>query len=126
MATKPLRPCRYPGCYALVSGGYCAAHQPKTRGRDRSEAAMEWHRLYSTDLWTKDLRPGQLLREPFCEECAKLGRRVQATDVDHRIDHKGDLALFSDRGNLRSLCHSCHSRKTARDLWKNRRKNQRW
>lgn len=79
--------------------------------------------MYSTDVWTQDLRPGQLLRQPWCEECAKLGLRVRATDVDHNRDHKGDWAIFTDRENLRSLCHSCHSRKTARDLWKKRKKN---
>lgn len=123
MATKPLRPCRYPGCCALVSGGYCGAHQPR-RGPDRSEAAQAWHRLYSTPEWQKDLRPNQLLAQPFCEECLKLGRRVRATDVDHRVDHRGDWAVFADRSSLQSLCHSCHSRKTARELWRNRAEKQ--
>ena len=117
MPTKPMRPCRKPGCLALVQGGYCEVHTPK-RSNDRSDAAKEWHRLYLLPIWTDDLRPAQLLREPFCEECARQGKRVRATDVDHRVDHKGDMRIFTDRSNLRSLCHSCHSRKTAKDLWK--------
>ena len=122
MPKKPLRPCRKPGCRELVPGGYCDQHQPKRSG-DRSEAARRWHRFYGTPEWKDNLRPTQLIRQPFCEECAKQGRRVRATDVDHRVDHKGDWLKFIDRANLRSLCHSCHSRKTAKDLWENRKKN---
>ena len=124
MPMKPLRPCRKPGCRELVGGGYCDQHKPK-RSSDRSEEAKSWHWFYSTPEWLYDLRPTQLLREPFCEDCAKAGRRTRATDVDHQVDHKGDWKSFTDRGNLRSLCHSCHSRKTARDLWETRKKNQR-
>lgn len=116
MAMKPARPCKYPGCRALTRSGYCDSHQPK-RTSDRSEEAKSWHWMYSTPEWRDDLRPAQLLKAPFCEECAKRNLRVWATDVDHRVDHKGSWAVFTDRSNLRSLCHSCHSRKTAKDLW---------
>lgn len=118
MASKPLRPCRHPGCCALVSDGYCEAHRPKSV--DRSAEAREWHKLYNTDLWINHLRPEQLLREPWCRECTNRGLRVRATDVDHIVDHKGDMDLFSDSGNLESLCHSCHSRKTLREMQKKR------
>ena len=123
MAMKPLRPCLHPGCGVLVSGGYCAAHQPQPKDR-RSAEAQAWRWMYGTDVW-KRLREDQLLREPFCRECARRGVRRYATDVDHIRDHKGDWALFTDPGNLESLCHSCHSRKTARDLWQNRREKRR-
>jgi len=122
MAMKPLRPCRHPGCGVLVPGGYCPAHQP--RRAERSEEAKAWRWMYQTDAW-KQLRGSQLLREPFCRTCAGRGLRVPATDVDHIQDHKGDWALFADPDNLESLCHSCHSRKTARELWQNARKKQR-
>lgn len=119
MALKPLRPCRHPGCGVLTREGWCPRHKPKER--PRSEEAQAWRRWYSLPIWTDDLRPGQLLREPFCRECAKRGRRVWATDVDHVVDHKGDWAKFTDRDNLQSLCHSCHSRKTMAELRQNRR-----
>lgn len=115
MAMKPLRPCRHPGCSALVRGGYCDKHQPK-RTNDRSEEAQSWRWMYRTKAWTDDLRPTQLLREPFCRECAKRGVRTRASDVDHIVDHKGDWDKFADRSNLESLCHSCHSRKTAAEM----------
>lgn len=104
MAMKPLRPCRHPGCGVLVSGGYCAAHQPKRA--DRSEESKFWRWMYQTDAW-KRLRSGQLLEEPFCRECAKRGLRTPATDVDYIRDHKGDWSIFTDRDNLESLCLSC-------------------
>ena len=123
MAMKPLRPCRHPGCGVLVPGGYCAAHQPPKKDR-RSAEAQTWRWMYGTEDW-KRLRGDQLLREPFCRECARRGVRRRATDVDHIRDHKGDWAVFTDPENLESLCHSCHSRKTARELWQNRREKRR-
>lgn len=119
MAMKPLRPCRHPGCGVLVSGGYCAAHQPPKQDR-RSAEAQAWRWMYGTEDW-KRLRGDQLLAEPFCRECARRGARRRATDVDHIRDHKGDWELFTDRSNLQSLCHSCHSRKTMTEQGKKRR-----
>ncbi|WP_291295831.1 HNH endonuclease signature motif containing protein [Elioraea sp.] len=43
--------------------------------------------------------------------CCEAGRVAPARDVDH-ID--GD-ARNNARSNLRPLCHSCHSARTARD-----------
>ena len=122
MASKPLRPCKHPGCGQLVSGGYCGRHKPKERSR--SEEAESWRWMYRTKTWLEDLRPTQLLLEPCCRECAKRGVRTRATDVDHVEDHKGDWEKFCDRSNLQSLCHSCHSRKTAAELWQKRTKTK--
>lgn len=125
MAMKPLRPCRHPGCGKLTREGWCPDHKPKER--PRSQEAQSYRRWYSLDIWTKDLRPTQLLLEPFCRECARRyppgdpRHRTPATDVDHVEDHKGDWAKFVDRNNLQSLCHSCHSRKTMAEMSKNRR-----
>lgn len=111
MSVKPLRPCLHPGCRTLVRGGYCDRHKPKDASR-RSAESRAWRGWYSLDVWTKDLRPAQLLREPFCRECARHGIRRRATDVDHVVPHDGDWTKFTDRGNLQSLCHGCHSAKT--------------
>ena len=119
MAQKPLRPCRHPGCGALTREGWCPQHKP--REAPRSPEAAAWRRWYSLKIWTEDLRSGQLLREPFCRACAARGIRTPATDVDHIRDHKGDWELFTDRSNLQSLCHSCHSRKTMTEQGKKRR-----
>ena len=121
MGRRPLRPCRAPGCRILVPGGYCPAHQPEKNGR--SERAASWRWMYATQTWD-GLRSAQLLKEPFCRACAARGLRVRATDVDHIRDHKGDWTVFTDERNLQSLCHSCHSRKTAQELHKSRTENK--
>ena len=53
-----------------------------------------------------------LSEQPLCVDCEADERIVAATDVDHELPHRGDLALFWDRDNLRGRCHACHSRKT--------------
>ena len=121
MASKPLRPCKHPGCGTLTGETYCPNHKPKQAPRRES---AQWHRWYSLPVWTQELRPNQLLREPFCRICAAKGFRTRATDVDHVQDHKGDWGRFIDPRNLQSLCHSCHSRKTMREQNKIRRKSR--
>ena len=125
MALKPLKPCRKPGCPELTREGWCPKHKPKDA--HRSQEARAWRRWYSLDIWTKDLRPAQLMQEPFCRECARRyppddpRHRTPATDVDHVKDHRGEWNLFVDRDNLQSLCHRCHSQKTMREMNKKRR-----
>ena len=91
MPNRPLRPCRYPGCGRLVSSGYCPEHKPLKAAR---RVSAQWHGWYNLPVWTKQLRPNQLMREPFCRECARHGKRVQATVVDHITPFRGDWALF--------------------------------
>lgn len=77
----------------------------RSRLTDDERAAR--NRLYKTSKWRRDLRPWQLKRQPLCYHCGE-----PATDVDHVTPHDGNWRLFTDRRNLRSLCRSCHSRKT--------------
>ena len=129
MALRPLRPCAHPGCSELTRSGYCAKHRPSDPQRRGAEAA-DWHSWYTKPIWRDRLRPAQLLREPFCRECAKTARtehrpellRVRATDVDHVVPHRGNWQLFTDPKNLQSLCHACHSRKTMAEMAQNRKK----
>jgi 5-methylcytosine-specific restriction protein A len=53
-------------------------------------------------------RAAFLVKHPRCAECGGT-----AYVVDHIEPHKGDDRLFRDRTNWQSLCHRCHSRKTA-------------
>lgn len=115
MALKPLRPCAHAGCREVTRDTWCPRHKPQRKER-RSAESVDWHRWYKLPIFAKKLRPQQLLREPFCRECARFGLRVPATDVDHIIPHRGDWSLFTDPDNLQSLCHSCHSRKTALEV----------
>lgn len=119
MANKPLRPCRHPGCAQLAREGYCTAHKPKKAGRRES---AEWHDWYSKPIWTDRLRPAQLLREPFCRNCASKGLRTMATVVDHVLAFRGSWELFIDPNNLQSLCKHHHDQKTMLEMAERRKK----
>ncbi|MFV0284453.1 MAG: HNH endonuclease [Castellaniella sp.] len=64
----------------------------------------------NSQAWRK-LRASVLDREPLCRHCAARGITTVATDVDHISGNPSDNSM----GNLQSLCHECHSLKTARD-----------
>ena len=121
MALKPLKPCRHPGCRLLTRDGYCPKHKPQKAPRRTTAEYRSW---YSLPVWTDDLRPAQLLREPFCRECARRGVRTWATVVDHVEPHRGDWTKFIDRDNLQSLCKHHHDQKTAREMAEGRKKNR--
>ena len=111
MPTKPRTPCQHPRCPELVPAGtkYCEKHKPLHPEEVRSAAARGYGHA-----WQK-ARKKFLEAHPLCEECIKQGRYVRATDVDHVVAHRGNAELFWDMSNLRALCHSCHSKKTARE-----------
>lgn len=81
----------------------------KLKGEDRQNS----HRRGYDHQW-KLARLEFLRKNPLCVECKKAGRIEAATDVDHIVPHRGDKRLFWDQTNWQSLCHPCHSEKTAR------------
>ena len=87
--------------------------------------SAQWHGWYSLPVWTDDLRPNQLLREPWCRECARRGIHTRATVVDHIEPHRGSWARFIDPANHQSLCKRHHAQKTAREQAAERRKKGR-
>ena len=111
MPRKLNQPCKHPGCPRLVPHGtkYCEVHKPMHPEEVRSAASRGYG-----GAWRKARRI-YLQAHPLCEECMKNGRYVKATDIDHVIPHRGDMELFWDKSNWRALCHSCHSKKTARE-----------
>lgn len=109
------RPCSEPQCGKPTVHGshFCADHQSDNhliRERKRYDAVERapYHNWYSLAVWRR-LRILKLHGDPMCERCL----REPATEVDHKIAHKGDWTLFLTLSNLQSLCHRCHSRKTA-------------
>jgi 5-methylcytosine-specific restriction enzyme A len=58
--------------------------------------------------WRK-LSRAYLARHPHCAICARAGRLVPATVVDHIIPHKGNDWLRLDPVNFQPLCTNCHS-----------------
>lgn len=114
------RPCRHIGCRALVRGrdGFCDAHRKESFRVQKQAVTIDYkerNRFYQRKAW-KDLRAWRLSVEPLCRSCAKLGRVVEATVVDHVIPF--DLPtdpLALDPDNTQSLCSPCHSSKTRYD-----------
>ena len=76
----------------------------KLRHNDR----RAYQHLYHTKRW-KDTRLAVLNERPLCEWCEAQGLTVAATIVDHKVNHKGDEALFFCEGDqLNALCKPCH------------------
>ena len=63
------------------------------------------------NAWRR-LRERVLARDPICQDCYKRGHIQPATDVDHVSGDPSDNSMR----NLQGLCHSCHSRKTRREM----------
>ena len=123
MASKPLRPCNHAGCGVLTRNGWCDKHKP----REQRKASAGYHGWYMLPIWTDRLRPAQLLREPYCRECARQyppsdpRHRTPATVVDHIVPHCGEWDVFIDSTNLQSLCKRHHDIKTAQEQREKRR-----
>ncbi|WP_208245101.1 HNH endonuclease signature motif containing protein (plasmid) [Rhizobium sp. T1470] len=66
-----------------------------------------WHHLYQLAAWRR-LRRYQLAAQPLCQFCLITEDVTEATVVDHIKAHKGNLELFHDPSNLKSLCKPCH------------------
>lgn len=65
----------------------------------------------NSSQWRK-LRDLVLARDPICQECYKRGHIQPSTDADHVSGDPSDNSMR----NLQGLCHSCHSRKTRREM----------
>jgi 5-methylcytosine-specific restriction protein A len=109
------RQCGYHGCPIMRP---CPAHVDPATAKAKD---LETHRdpnvrrLYASKEW-KYLRDQQLDSFPLCQSHGEAGKDVPAEEVDHIVRHRGDPNLFFDPANLQSLCHPCHSRKTALEL----------
>jgi len=116
MTRRSLFPCRHRGCGALVrTPGYCEAHAAEATGwrlvhqrgtRHQRGYGAAWDRVRELVL----KRDRHLCR---CDECARTGRVLPATEVDHKIP-KGEGGT-DDPVNLSAINVDCHRRKTARE-----------
>ena len=70
--------------------------------------------FYRSPEW-RCLRDYILSKKPLCDYCLKRDRITPAECVDHKIDIKIRPDLRLDMNNLQTLCHNCHSKKTAQD-----------
>lgn len=121
--------CVAAGCVDLAIDGaaHCEDHDTARRAKvaaardtaGKSVHAMRHAALYALKAW-KHGRLRFLKRNPLCADCAELGGVVEATEVDHIEPHKGNRRLFFLHSNWQALCKSCHSRKTAGEVFHGR------
>ncbi len=103
------KPCAHPGCGTLTNSTYCEKHRLAHTWNHGGKSRQE--RGYGR-AWEK-LREHVLLRDMrLCQECLRKESMVTlATEVDHILPKS--QGGTDDLDNLQSLCHRCHSKKTA-------------
>jgi 5-methylcytosine-specific restriction endonuclease McrA len=79
--------------------------------------------FYQSKEWRK-VRNQYIIEHPFCVECYKIGKTVEATVVDHviQLNQKDPWDLQDgkypdplDTSNFQSLCQSHHNSKSAKE-----------
>jgi 5-methylcytosine-specific restriction protein A len=94
-----------------VPHGRCETHKKQEQKRYNSQRDYADAKYYHSAVWQR-LRKMKLAADPLCEDCLALNKTVPASHVDHTIARKqGGKDSLS---NLRSMCVSCHSSKSAR------------
>ena len=116
MPSKPLKPCRHPGCPNLTSGRFCEEHAKEEAKRYEKYGRDPKTRKRYGRAWSR-IRSSYAKEHPFCELCLEKGILVPVDEVHHKVP----LAEGGthDRSNLMSLCRSCHARLHAErgDRW---------
>lgn len=84
--------------------------------RKEGHASRSHDPYYQTKEW-KQRRRQQLERQPLCSgpdsECEAAGLITAATVVDHTIPR--EQGGSDEPHNLKSLCGSCHNKKSAKE-----------
>ena len=105
MPIAPKSVCR---CGGLVSDGVCSKCGPKKeRWRSQNE------RPHNNVRWQKKSKSYRN-EHPFCEDCLENGLTTEVEQVHHKVKVSNQDERFYDDDNLRSLCGSCHSKRTRR------------
>ncbi len=85
----------------------------KTLGRRRVNRKKTACRRGYDRQW-RNLRAWFLKTTPYCQDCDDRDIATLATEVHHKVKIADRPDLRLDPRNLRSLCKTCHSRRTAR------------
>ena len=109
MPLRAAKQCGKPGCGALTGASLCATHAREAEAKRRESRANG----FKYDRNWRKRRAAWLVERPMCEECRRQGVVRPATDVDHVVALSA--GGVDEEGNYQSLCHECHSAKTARD-----------
>ena len=108
------RPCTYPGCGALTDDGRCGKHK-RVEARLHDKQRGSAHARGYGARWQK-ASAAFLRAHPLCQcpECGEGELRTRVSQVtDHKIPHRGDMALFWDSDNWQAMAKECHDKKTA-------------
>lgn len=117
---KSKKPCTYPRCPKLTESTYCEHHQ-QMKQREQADTQRHYDKyqrderstsFYKSKAW-RELRDVAFRRDNgLCVQC-RNDKMIKVADVvDHIIPIKNDWNKRLDIGNLQSLCHSCHNKKT--------------
>lgn len=120
MPASPSKPCRHPGCAALVTvGSYCPPHirvpvakavYDATRRRD-DPALAEAARIRNSARWQR-FRHWFRARHPLCSD--PFGDHGEMQAPAKQVHHVLSLAtrpdLACDETNCRPICTVCHAR----------------
>lgn len=80
----------------------------RTDGERTAARGANWRAWYGLKRW-RDLRREVLLDARYtCARCGRIEPDSRQMVADHVRPHRGDAALFWDRGNLQCLCKPCH------------------
>lgn len=114
------KPCSNRLCskYRLDGEKYCeicikTANANLYKGVSKYTPNKENIAFYSSAAWRR-LRVIVLNSQPLCQRCSKNNVVSAANVVDHILPWQWGGSK-TDKGNLQSLCLSCHSVKTAED-----------
>jgi 5-methylcytosine-specific restriction enzyme A len=111
MPRRAQRPCKTPGCAALVDppDGYCADHRSQKPKENRLTA---WQRGYD-GAWQR-FREWYVRRHPLCVDCLAEDRVTAVEEVHHiaKVAEHPELKLVES--NCMALCKPCHSIRTNR------------
>ena len=112
MPSTPLRPCPTAGCNELVNAGKCARHRlqyERDRGTSTSRGyGVRWRRFR---LW---YIAEVVALDPRCKDCERPFMAESAIELHHVFKAAAHPELLFDVGNIRALCHFCHSARTKR------------
>ena len=112
---KPLKRCSVIGCSARVDAGRCEPHR---RAHEQHRGSR--HERGYDHAWDM-YRAWHLTREPLCRFCKQGGKVMPANEVDHIRAFRGlNDPLRLDPQNVRSLCSTCHARRTRQQQLANR------
>jgi len=124
MPIAPKRPCRHPGCGAVVTSGRCEVHQAKVDDQRRTDVKRYDQQRGSAAARGYDARWTRYSKRyrhdhPLCVDCLAIGILTSVEyggHVDHIIPVSGpDDPLFWDETNHQSLCAFHHRSKSARE-----------